>query len=91
MASGTILSFSHSLRMVTAISLPPWYTKATTPVARSSSCISCGVVAGFMGTHVCLSMTERSTDMSSGPLGTATPTREPAWVTPHVLSSSSTL
>ena len=69
MASGTIPSLSHSLRMVTAISLPPWYTSATTPVARSSSCISCGVVAGFTGTHVCLSMTERSTDMSSGSVG----------------------
>ena len=40
--------------------------------ARSSArIISAGVVAGFTGTAVCLSMTQSNTDMSSGPFGTA--------------------
>ena len=82
-------SSRHSFCISGAVSEPPWYTSATTPVARSSACISCGVVAGFTGTAVCLSMTHINTDMSSGPFGTATPTRDPGARTPHDFKSAS--
>ena len=89
MASGAMPNSRHSFCISGAVSEPPWYTSATTPVARSSACISCGVVAGFTGTAVCLSMTHISTDMSSGPFGTATPTRDPGVRTPHDRKSAS--
>mmetsp|Transcript_4793 Transcript_4793/g.20349 ORF Transcript_4793/g.20349 Transcript_4793/m.20349 type:complete len:261 (+) Transcript_4793:2006-2788(+) len=89
MASGAMPRSRHSFCISGAVCEPPWYTSATTPVARSSVSISCGVVPGFTGTAVCLSMTHISTDMSSGPFGTATPTRDPGVRTPHDFKSAS--
>ena len=89
MASGAMPSSRHSFCISGAVSDPPWYASATTPVARSSASISAGVVAGFTGTAVCLSMTHSNTDMSSGPFGTATPTRDPGVRTPHDFKSAS--